>query len=521
MNINKKTIFSILAALAVIACLAFTVAGKGIGAGAQAPGTRTSSPSPLKNALSGSAQVAQALHAGTLKLNNTHAPVRAHQTMTCSPAPCVLPNTQASEGGQPVNETAIAVNPNNPLDVMTSANDYNCTSSLDGIYNSTDGGTTWKTNCMGTFSGAVGCGDPGVGFDLNNVAYATSIENCGSAANAPSSIILEKSTDNGTTWSAPAIAVNPYFSGGDVDKPWLQLDDNPGSPHANTLYISTTQFDFFSGTLISVSHSSDGGATWTTTAVEPETGFGGVDQFSSLTIGKDGTVYVSWMHCQEFNSECAGTVATFYFAKSTDGGNTWSTPTIIGVGLLTKDTCSSRLPCFYGSVPGTTERTSDIPVIGIDNSTGPFHAYLYAAFYSWTGTFMAVEVATSIDGGNTWGAPVPVGRPNSTHDQFFPWLTVSSGGIVAVTWMDRRDDPLNISYKAYFTYSTNGGLSFAPDKNLGTALSNPFNDGFGGVFMGDYTGSIWTGSTTPTLYASWPDTRNTVTSQDEVGGYIK
>jgi len=370
-------------------------------------------------------------------------------------------------------------------------------------------------------SGAVGCGDPGVGFDLNNVVYATSIENCGSGAPGPSSILIEKSTDNGTTWSTPTVAVNTYFSGGDVDKPLLQIDDNTGSPHANTLYISATQFDFITGTQITVSHSSDGGATWTTSAVEPETGSGGIDQFSSLTIGKDGTVYISWMHCQEYNFECAGTVATFYFAKSTDGGNTWSAPTIIGVGLLARDTCSSRLPCFYGSLPNTTERMDDIPVIGIDNSTGAFHGQLYSAFYTWTGTFMAVEVATSVDGGRTWGAPVPVGRANNTHDQFFPWLNVSSSGIIGVTWLDRRDDPSNISYKAYFTYSTNGGVSFATDKSLGTALSNPFNDGFGGVFMGDYTGSVWTSATTPTIYANWPDTRNTVTSQDEIGGYIK
>jgi hypothetical protein len=45
--------------------------------------------------------------------------------------------------------------------------------------------------------------------------------------------------------------------------------------------------------------------------------------------------------------------------------------------------------------------------------------------------------------------------------------------------------------------------------------SNPFNDGFGGSFMGDYTGNIWSETT---LFASWTDTRSGI-AQDEVGGY--
>ena len=45
-------------------------------------------------------------------------------------------------------------------------------------------------------------------------------------------------------------------------------------------------------------------------------------------------------------------------------------------------------------------------------------------------------------------------------------------------------------------------------------MSNPNNDGFGGAFMGDYTGNIWTGTT---LHASYMDTRTNV-CQDEGTG---
>jgi len=134
------------------------------------------------------------------------------------------------------------------------------------------------------------------------------------------------------------------------------------------------------------------------------------------------------------------------------------------------------------------------------------------------GTFMQVQVSTSSNGGTSWGAPVHVAPSTATHDQFFPWLTVSPNGAVGVTWLDRRNDPSNLSYEAFATISTNGGTSFATNKQIATAASNPLNDGFGGGFMGDYTGNYWGRSIT--LYASWMDTRNGTDCQDEVGGVL-
>lgn len=518
MNNNRKTLASVLAALAIIASLVFTLAGGAGGARAAAVTSRLSSP---RNAVSGSAQVARALRSGQLKFNGGQPPTRMQTALTCSPVPCVLPNAQASEGGQPVNETAIAVNPKNAKQMVSGANDYNCTSSYAAFYASSDGGSTWNMNCMGTLAGEQGCGDPSIGYDLNNTVYVTSLENC---TTTTSSIIFEKSINNGTTWSAPAVAVSPTFFDGEVDKSWLQIDDNASSPHANTLYLSVTQFNSNdTSEQISVSHSSNGGASWQTSLVESATSYPVVDQFSDLAIGKDGTVYVSWMRCTAGGStgDCGGTLATFYFSKSTDGGNTWSSPVAIAQANLAPDDCPRTFGCFYGGIPNTIERVSNIPVMDIDNSSGTHHGNLYVVFYNWTGTFMKVEVATSTNGGSSWGTPVGVAPVSATHDQFFPWLTVSSGGIVGVTWLDRRDDPQNISYKMYFTYSTTGGTSFATNKALATTLSNPFNDGFGGEFMGDYTGNSWTSAKPPTLFASWEDMRNTVTSQDEVGGYIK
>jgi len=135
--------------------------------------------------------------------------------------------------------------------------------------------------------------------------------------------------------------------------------------------------------------------------------------------------------------------------------------------------------------------------------------------YNWTGTFMQVQVTSSTDGGTTWSSPVNVAPKSDKHDQFFPWLNVDNKGNVGVTWLDRRNDASNINYEAFATWSSNGGSSFKTNVQIADTASNPFNDGFGSGFMGDYSGNVWFGKR---LFASWTDTRNGSYSQDEIGG---
>lgn len=460
---------------------------------------------------SGGLLMAQAIHSGSVKLTAHHSQGSSiGPDLYCNPAPCVMLNHQASEGGQPANETPIAANPNNGKELLTGANDYNCPN-LQGFYASTNGGKTWNVTCMSTYANGFGEGDPGVGYDLQGNAYISGIE--GGTPDG-SDIIFEKSSDGGTTWSAPAAAVPAFFSGGLTDKPWLWVDDNANSPHASALYISVTQFDSSNNTTITVSHSNDGGNTWTTVPVDSTQLYPTIDQFSDIVTAKDGTVYTTWMRCVANgpSGDCGGTTASMMMSKSTDGGNTWSTPAVIATTNLAPDNCGA----FYGCLPNTFERVSNIPVIGSDNSSGKHAGNLYTVYYNWTGTYMQVVVVTSTDGGATWGSPVAVAPSTDTHDQFFPWLSVSNSGVVGVTWLDRRNDPNNVNYQAFSATSMSGGKGFT-DSFITHVQSNPFNDGFGGGFMGDYSGNVWAGNH---LYASWSDTRNGTDCQDEVGGRI-
>ena len=276
------------------------------------------------------------------------------------------------------------------------------------------------------------------------------------------------------------MAVDPVFPTGLADKDWLAIDTKASSPFVNTLYISTTQFDSSAAnSQIAVSHSSDSGNTWTTSVVDTAQKYPSVDQWSDLAIGKDGTVYVTWQRCTANGParDCGGTMASMMFSKSTDGGNTWSAPVVIACANLRPDGC---LCAFYGNLPKTAEPVSNIPVIGVDNSTGPHAGNLYVVMYTWTGKQMKIRVVTSTDGGTTWSKPGGVTAPTETHDQFFPWLSVSSSGVVGVSWLDRRDDPANVSYAAFAAFAFKGNANFTQSRLISTAMSNPNNDGFGG-----------------------------------------
>jgi hypothetical protein len=465
--------------------------------------------SPLENLpYSGGVLMSRAIRAGRVQLpaGNALLPLQL-PAETCSPAPCVLPNVNVFPSSAPVNEVPMAVNPKNKKQLLTGSNDYNCGTVL-GFDASNDGGATWNHTCFNTITGA-GDGDPGVAYNLNGKAYISGIDAGASA------IDFETSTNNGKTWSAPAVAV-PSLNGGLTDKPWLEVDTNPTSTFKNSLYISITQFDANSDSQITLTYSHNGGKTWKLGYKGPLQTFpGSVDQFSDIAIGADGTIYLTWQRCPTTGStgDCGGTTATMFLVKSSDGGKTWTKPHVMFKANLAPDTCGA----FYGCLPNTSERIANIPVISVDNSTGPNKGNLYVAYYNWTGTYMKMMLATSSNGGKTWTSK-PVAPASDKHDQFFQWNNVNSKGVVGVSFMDRRNDPSNINYEAFAAFSKNGGASFGKNVDLSAAPSNPFNDGFGGGFIGDYTGNGWSGVNT--LYVTFTDTTTGV-DQDFLTGYIR
>jgi hypothetical protein len=430
------------------------------------------------------------------------------KAVNCLIAPCLLSPTQASEGGALVNTPPIAINPLNPKELLVGSNDYNCPNGGTGAHLSMDGGTTWSVTCMAnlvterTFFEPGG--EPEVGFDCNGVAYIASTYT-EERYNLTSFIGFEKSYD-GVHWSNPRVALNVNDSSAGYTG--FAVDTNPGSPYLNALYVSAVAIDpegYESKEVVVVSHSNDGSKTWKKVGVASAQTSPDVDSNTSMTVGRDGTAYLTWMYCNSGFYFCEDDDAFMVFSKSMDGGNTWSKPKLMATVVLN-----------HGALPNSKVGVSNYPAIGVDNSDGPNAGTLYVSMYNWTGSFMQVQVVRSTDGGETWSKPVPV-APGITHDQFFPWISVSPTGLVGISWLDRRNDPANVDYQAFAAVSTDGGQTFQPNVQLTTAFSNPnVNGSSSGEFMGEYTGNAWDG---PNYFvAAWMDSSNGVDMQAVVGG---
>lgn len=438
---------------------------------------------------------AAAFKAGTLRLQAGSFTTRENPNLTCSPTPCIFTPVRVSNlGSSMVENGPIAVNPANSLQLLSGGNDFNC-ANIQGWYASSDGGSTWKDTCA---PGSGGQGDPIVAYDAKNIAYAGGIQN--------NVIVVSSSTNNGQTWGTPVKAVTDEL-GYLADKPWLEADTNAGSPFENALYLSTTQFAPDNSSQIWVAHSADGGKTWSDKAVSSLAGFPGhANQFSDLTVGPDGTVYVTWLNCPTTGpaGDCGGTVANIMISKSTDGGNTWSSEVRATTTHLVPDAC---MCAFYGNLPNTSDPVSNIPVNTV--ALSGTSAVVYVTYYNWTGTQMRIFVITSSDGGSTWGTAFRVSKSN-VGDQFFQWINIASlNRKLSITWLDRRNDPANVKYQPFFATSING-TAFTKDHALSSNLFNPTV----GSSLGEYYGNAWDGKT---LYVMWPDT-SSGTPQATIGG---
>jgi hypothetical protein len=414
-------------------------------------------------------------------------------TLTCSPAPCVLPNVQVSQSSF-ILPYSLSLDPADGQHLVTGESDLSCTTA----YVTNDGGATWTNHC------SKAGGWPAFAFGLNAVINGAGIgpdQTC--APDCDESVgQFSTSSDNGVTWSKPVRSA-PHALGFGVSYSQIQVDTNPSSPHFGAIYVSALQYGGAPLiTAIGVSHSSDNGATWKLVPVDSTQNAPSEDFESHLAIGSDGTVYVTWLRCPVSGggTSCPGQAATLLFSKSIDGGNTWSAPSLMGNPMLvpSNSRCGSA---GIENLPNTCWFTQDVPVIAIDNSGGTLNGRLYGTFYNWTGSFMQVVLVYSTDGGTSWSTPIAVQDSRDNHDQFAPSLSVSSSGILGVTWQDRFRDPANVKYQPYAAFSNDGGATFFRRFVLATVPSNPRITTNAFTYP---TTNLWSGNT---FYALWQDTR--------------
>ncbi|HKB93090.1 MAG TPA: sialidase family protein [Gaiellaceae bacterium] len=359
--------------------------------------------------------------------------------------------------GAPQNETAIAVDPNDPNRIVGAANDYvtrtwSCTVSgtpcsalgdgYSGTYYSNDGGATWCCSAsdpshLGTLIPGVehlvggpydAGGDPALAFDSRgNVFYAGLGFN---RTSAPNTVTVSKGTFDGSgvlSWGAPTFINATSSPSTTNDKEWIAVDHNPASPYRDRVYVTWTRFIFnpargsYVQSPIAFAYSSDGGRTFT----DPKLISGNVlyGQGSRPVVAPNGDLYVFW----DASTRLAALDST-YVVKSTDGGASWSKPhsisTLADIMPL-RDTGFrvNSYPAAAAAPDGTlyVTWTSEIGNGATSYEGNTSCAYFIAGSSAVRNNcHSAALYSSSSDGGATWTAPALVYAAGSRSPDGYP-----------------------------------------------------------------------------------------------------
>lgn len=251
-------------------------------------------------------------------------------------------------------------------------------------------------------------------------------------------IVAASSGDDGRSWHRTLVPVNRCVAGGlewdRASDPWVDFGPD------GTAYLTALLITQGAGAAIATTISHDGGTTWVNTQIVFSDGgpdpVGGFYVPDKPTITADpntpGTAYLTFTRfayqpdcLSGTDPPCWPTTAPTYFAKTTDGGTTWSQPQLI--------------------VPALACDGADSNQIVVDPVTGAIHDVFSHELHTvpapgcisgenWD--HFTAEITTSFDGGSTWTPPTPI-----ADEEFVGASDPDTGGSMA-------DSPDNMTHAA-------------------------------------------------------------------------
>jgi hypothetical protein len=341
------------------------------------------------------------------------------------------------------------------------------------------------------------------------------------------------------------------------DKPFIAADAYPKSPNRDNVYVTwTVILSDAEGNPreqpIYGSMSTDHGATWST----PEEISGSSE---ALCVG--GNFFDPTLSATACNSDLgsdpkvlpSGDLAVAYWNFNTPTENSQElavhchptgsspagtahlncgTPAKIGDDIQEKEpVCRGVLGGIRECIPGPFIRTHDWPRLAVN----PANGHLYAVWNDYRNVEFDIQMASSTDGGLTWGATTTV-NPDRGLDHFMAAIDIAKGGGQQEQSGSARAgaaDRVGVSYQrsarvpnenttptgGFFTPS-NPGVHAQPSDTVlagGTGTATPFRfalvgpvfpppDGNQTGFLGDYTGLAIPSGTQ--AHPIWADTRN-------------
>jgi hypothetical protein len=365
--------------------------------------------------------------------------------------------------GDAANEPSICVDPTNPNRMAVGWRQFDTTNSnfrQSGVAFTTNGGLNWR------FPGNVDAGtfrsDPVLASDANGVFYYLGITNASTFA-----CDLLRSTNGGATWQPVGSAL-----GG--DKEWMAIDTTSGPGRGNLYQVWSPYYNVYSNQNRMFTRSTDGGNSWMTAIGLPHSPY-----WSTIAIGPNGEVY---------NFGTAIDIEPFWINRSSDATNRFATPTIDVSTLV--DLGGPPISGLAGINPGGLLGQA---WVAVDCSTGPTRGNVYAlcSVTNDPGNLVNVMFSRSTDGGRTWSVPLRINDDSPTQKaaHWFGTLSVAPNGRIDVCWNDTRHSANNSLSELYYSWSDDGGLTWA----LNRPLSPPFNHSLGYPQqnkMGDYIGMV-------------------------------
>ena len=252
-----------------------------------------------------------------------------------------------------------------------------------------------------------------------------------------------------------------------------------------------------------VSHSTDGGRTWSLSYADRISqdpngcSFAQYIGAQPLVDPKNGTLYVAAEKLAVTDTGCTfdqPLVRSQVVFRSTDGGTTFGPATTIAT--VTPATPQGALDLGDGKFI----RTIEFPTLALAGGS------LYAAWNDGANGNSHVRIARSSDGAASWSTSwVTTG----SGDELQPSLTASKSGLHVLYYQRNNDNTLDVA-EASGTNGAGWTTSLVSSQSFPGVVTVPqFDPQIGFGYMGDYLGSATDG--TKTFYA-WGDNRNTLTN---------